>query len=219
MQDSFFQKINSFSGNTSVVWLLVCLTEALMIKALIITNFKQFSGINDSFFSRFACLINIGFSLGSHIALFFLGSLGSDEILTGIQGKPRQISPFYELTIGALSTFSCLSLMAIGFKTFEAYRKDKKLVKDVNVMINNTKDLDSRRNSFKKALTLKSFTTPLKKFREDNSNILPFPVPAINVEERPKSAPPDLPILDKQPKLKLINKRELSQIAFAFRGG
>jgi len=72
--------------------------------------------------------------------------------------------------------------------------------------------LDSRRNSFKKALTLKSFTTPLKKFREENSNILSFPVPAINVEERPKSAPPDLPILDKQPKLKLINKRYNSPV-------
>ena len=116
----------------------MCLTEALMIKALLLTNFKRFSGISDSFFSMFASLMNIGFSLGSHIALFTLGSLGSDEILTGIQGKPRQISPFYELTVGALSAFSCLSLMAIGFKTFEAYQKDKKLVTDINVLINNS---------------------------------------------------------------------------------
>ena len=132
------QNIDLFAGNTCIVWLLMCLTEALMIKALLLTNFKCFSGISDSFFSMFASLMNIGFSLGSHIALFTLGSLGSDEILTGIQGKPRQISPFYELTVGALSAFSCLSLMAIGFKTFEAYQKDKKLVKDINVLINNT---------------------------------------------------------------------------------
>ena len=197
----------------------MCLTEALMIKALLLTNFKQFSGINDSFFSMFVGLINIGFSLGSHIALFILGSLGSDEILTGLRGKPREISLFYEVMIGTITAISCLSLMAILIKKFEAYWKDKKLVKDVNVMINNTKDLDNRRNSFKKALTLKSFTTPLTNCREDNSNILSFPVPAINLEERAKSAPPDLPILDRQPKLKLINKRELSQIAFAFRGG
>ena len=109
-----------------------------MIKALLLTNFKRFSGICDGFFSMFASLMNIGFSLGSHIALFILGSLGYDEILTGIKGKPRQISPFYELTIGALSAFSCLSLMAIGFKTFEAYQKDKKLIKDINVLIKNT---------------------------------------------------------------------------------
>ena len=114
----------------------MCLTEALMIKALLLTNFKQFNGINDSFFSMFAGLINIGFSLGSHIALFILGSLGSDEILTGIV-KSRQVSLFYKVMIGTMSVISFFSSMAIGIKKFEAYQKDKKLVKDVNVMINN----------------------------------------------------------------------------------
>ena len=171
----------------------MCLTEALMIKALLLTNFKQFSGINDSFFSMFVGLINIGFSLGSHIALFILGSLGSDEILTGLRGKPRQISLFYEVLIGTITAISCLSLMAILIKKFEAYWKDKKLVKDVNVMINNTDSRDSRRSV---------------NFGEDNSNILSIPVPAINGEERAKSAPPVLPTLDVcLPKQRLINKR------------
>ena len=171
----------------------MCLTEALMIKALLLTNFKQINGINDSFFSMFAGLINIGFSLGSHIALFILGSLGSDEILTGLRGKPRQISLFYEVLIGTITAISCLSLMAILIKKFEAYWKDKKLVKDVNVMINNTDSRDSRRSV---------------NFGEDNSNILSIPVPAINEEERAKSAPPVLPTLDVcLPKQRLINKR------------
>ena len=171
----------------------MCLTEALMIKALLLTNFKQINGINDSFFSMFAGLINIGFSLGSHIALFILGSLGSDEILTGLRGKPRQISLFYEVLIGTITAISCLSLMAILIKKFEAYWKDKKLVKDVNVMINKTDSRDSRRSV---------------NFGEDNSNILSIPVPAINGEERAKSAPPVLPTLDVcLPKQRLINKR------------
>ena len=114
----------------------MCLTEALMIKALLLTNYKQFIGINDSFFSTFAGLINIGVSLGSHIALFILGSLGSDEILTGLRGKPREISLFYEVMIGTITAISCLSLMVIGIKKFEAYWKDKKLLKDIHVMIN-----------------------------------------------------------------------------------
>ena len=109
-----------------------------MIKALLLTNFKQFSGIHDSFFSMFASLINFGFSLGSHVTLFFLGSLGSDDILTGIKGKPRQMSLYYEVTIGTLSAISCFSLIAICIKKFEAYQKDKKLVKEINVLINNT---------------------------------------------------------------------------------
>ena len=179
----------------------MCLTESLMIKALLLTNFKQFSGINDSFFSMFAGLINLGFSLVSHIALFILGSLGSDEILTGLRGKPRQISLFYKVTIGTLTAISCFSLMAIGIKKIEACRKDKKLVKEVNVMINNTDSWDSK------------FKIVTVNLGEHNSNALFIPIPAINGEERPKSAPPVLLPLDKQPKLKLINKRYNSPVA------
>ena len=170
----------------------MCLTEALMIKALLLTNFKKFSGINDSFFSMFAGLINIGFSLGSHIALFILGSLGSDEILTGRQEKPRQISLFYKVLIGTVTVISCFSLMAIGIKKFEAYQKDKKLVKDVNVMINNTDRRDSRKSV---------------NFRKDNINILSIPVPEKNGGKRAKSAPPVFRTMDKKPEKKLINKR------------
>ena len=198
--------MNSFLGNTCLVWNLMCLTEALMIKALLLTNFKQFSGINDSFFSMFAGLINVGFSLGSHIALFFLGSLGSDEILTGLRGKPRQISLFYKVHIGTITAISCLSLMAILIKKFEAHWKDKKLVKDVNVMISSTDGRDSRRSV---------------NFGEDKINILSIPIHAINGEERAKSAqglaksameraksaPPGMRTLDRQPKQRLINKR------------
>ena len=190
-----------FAGNTCIVWNLLCLTEALMIKALLLTNFKQFSGINDSFFSMFAGLINLGFSLGSHIALFILGSLGSDEILTGLRGKPRQISLFYKVTIGTLTAISCFSLMSIGIKKIQAYRKDKKLVKGVNVMINNT---DSRDSKFK-IVTVN--------LGEHNSNILFIPVPAISGKERPKSAPPVLRPMNRPQKLKPINKRYNSPVA------
>ena len=165
-----------------------------MIKALLLTNFKRFSGISDSFFSTFATLINIGFSLGSHIALFILGSLGSDDILTGIKGKPRQMSLYYEVTIGTLSAVSCFSLIAIGIKRFKAYQKDKKLVKDVNVMIKITENKDIRRSM---------------NLGEHNDIILSIPLStlAMNEWERAKSAPPFLPTLDRQPKQKLNNKR------------
>ena len=178
----------------------MCLTEALMIKALLLTNFKQTNGIDDSFFSMFSGLINVGFTLGSHIALFILGSLGSDEILTGLRGKPRQMSLFYKVTMGTLTAISCFSIMAIGIKKIEAYQKDKKLVKEVNVMINNTDSRDSK------------FRIVTVNLREHNSNIFSIPVPAIIGEERPKSAPPVLRPINRPQKLKPINKRYNSPI-------
>ena len=173
---------------------MLSLTEALMIKSLLLTNFKQFSGINDSFFSMFASLINIGFSFGSHIALFFLGSLGPDDILTGIKRKPRKMSLYYEVTIGTLSVVSCFSLIAIGIKRFKAYQKDKKLVKDVNVMIKITEKKDIRRSI---------------NLGEYNDIILSIPLSTLSMNEweRAKSAPPILLTLDRKPKQKLDNER------------
>ena len=179
----------------------MCLTEALTIKALLLTNFKELNGIDDSFFSMFAGLINIGFSLGSHIALFILGSLGSDEILTGLRGKPRQMSLFYKVTMGTLTAISCFSIMVIGIKKIEAYHKDKNLVEEVNVMINKT---DSRDSKFK-IVTVN--------LGEHNKNIFSIPVPAISGEVRPKSAPPLLRLMDRPQKLKPINKRYNNPVA------
>ena len=167
-----------------------------MIKSLLLTNFKQFCGINDSFFSTFASLINIGFSLGSHIALFFLGNLGSDDILTGIKGKPRQMSLYYEITIGTLSVVSCFSLIAIGIKRFKAYQKDKELIQDVNVMIKITENNDVRRSI---------------NLGEHNGIILSIPLPTLAMNEwnRAQSAPPFLPTLNRQPKQKLNNENNV----------
>ena len=70
---------------------------------MLVTNFKYFSGINDNFFSTFLFMINVGFTFGSHFCLFFLGSLGSDDMLTGVKKGKRPLSIFYIITIGATS--------------------------------------------------------------------------------------------------------------------
>ena len=61
------------TANACVTWVLLCLTEALVIRAVMITNYKNFSGINDNFVSTFISLVNSGFSFGSHIGLCSLG--------------------------------------------------------------------------------------------------------------------------------------------------
>ena len=61
------------TGNACATWVLLCLTEALVIRAVMITSYKNFSGINDNFMSTFISLVNSGFSFGSHIGLCTLG--------------------------------------------------------------------------------------------------------------------------------------------------
>ena len=58
-------------------------------------------------------------------------------LITGALGKPRPLSLFYRLTLGALAVVSTLSSFAIIIRKFEAYWKEKKLANNINVMINN----------------------------------------------------------------------------------
>ena len=126
-----------FKGNACALWALFCITEALMIKSLLMTKFKYFGNINDGFFSRFIFFWNILFNFGSMLYLLLSGILRSDGVLTGIKGTPHRISIFYPILIGTLSVVSCLSAITIAVKKYQAHQSDKNLVKNIKIMIIN----------------------------------------------------------------------------------
>ena len=88
--------------NSTLIWCLLCQSEAVLIRAILLSNYKYICCIDDKFFSSLLFMLNFGFSFGSHFGLFFLGSLGSDKLLTGVQRKMRPTSLFYVFTIGAI---------------------------------------------------------------------------------------------------------------------
>ena len=63
------------------------------------------------------------------------------KLFAGILGQPRPVSLWYLITITALFIMCTLSLITIGIKKFEAYQKERKLAKSVNIMINNVPPL------------------------------------------------------------------------------
>ena len=120
-----------FVNNTCTIWALICLTQALLMRALLVTNYKYVGSINDTFVSNYIFMVNFGITCISHIGLFLLGSLGSDDLLTGIMRKDRlPVSLFYLITIGVLSATSCVSIIVIAVKKFVTYRKDSQLVNE-----------------------------------------------------------------------------------------
>ena len=60
-------------GNGCITWVLLCLTEALVVRAVMITSYKHVTGVNDKFMGTFIFLVNKGFSFGSHFGLCILG--------------------------------------------------------------------------------------------------------------------------------------------------
>ena len=120
------------------IWIMLSLTEALVTRAVAVTSYKHAYNIDDKFLSNFIFMFNIGFSMGSNIGLSLLGTcgLGSDELLSGIQKKTRPTSIFYQIIFGASFVISIVSAFITAAKKYAAYKKDKNLVKNINIMIN-----------------------------------------------------------------------------------
>ena len=66
-------ELTAVIANSCIIWVLLCLTEALLTRAIMATSYKYVSGINDMFFSNFIFMVNFGFSFGSHCCLAILG--------------------------------------------------------------------------------------------------------------------------------------------------
>ena len=60
-------------ANSCIIWVLLCSTEALLTRAIMLTSYKYVNGINDVFVSHFIFMVNFGFSFGSHCCLGILG--------------------------------------------------------------------------------------------------------------------------------------------------
>ena len=66
----------------------------------------------------------------------FVGSFRNDELLTGIRNGNAKMSLFYPSVFGTTCVFACYSGATIAVKKFIGYKKDKNLVKNITIMIN-----------------------------------------------------------------------------------
>ena len=76
----------SFCENCAMIWVLTCLTEVFVVKALMLYKFNIMAGLDDSFLSRFLFLVNLGFMFLSQLPRFHLGGLYQSlefQILSG----------------------------------------------------------------------------------------------------------------------------------------
>ena len=105
---------------------------------LFFCRYKYFSGINDRFFSTFLFEFNIGFAFGSQLALFALGSIGKDEMLTGVVFKSEERNPslFYPMYFGTILTIGSISSLTTAVQKWKGWAKESKRARQINIMIN-----------------------------------------------------------------------------------
>ena len=84
----------TFCKNIAMLWIMNCLTEVFIVKALMLYKFSYMAGIDDTFMSRFLLLENLGFVFLSQASRFYLGSMYESiefQILSGIMVKEEPI--------------------------------------------------------------------------------------------------------------------------------
>ena len=71
----------------TLVWLVLCFTECIALKALLTLKWNKVSAMDEEFWGIFLWIFNASFSIGSHIARYFIGHFLRSprvQILTGI---------------------------------------------------------------------------------------------------------------------------------------
>ena len=84
--NTFMADVTIFIHNSCIIWTLLGLSEAILVRTFQLVKFKYVSAINDDFFARLVFRINACFAFGAHLGkiLLLLGSLPniSSEILS-----------------------------------------------------------------------------------------------------------------------------------------
>ena len=122
-------------------WLLASINVTFFCR------YKYFSGINERFFSTFLFEFNIGFAFGSHLALFALGSIGKDEVLTGVVFKNEERNPslFYPLFFGTILTIGSISSLTTAAQKWKGWAKECKRARQINIMINQRQESNPKK--------------------------------------------------------------------------
>ena len=127
---------STFCKNFSLFWIMNCLTEVFIVKALNLNKFSYMAGIDDTFMSRFLLLENLGFLFLSQSSRFYLGSMYESiefQVLSGIMVKENPI--FWTIYMTVMLFIFGLAYGSITTKKLMEKFKEYKLQKKSKVNI------------------------------------------------------------------------------------
>ena len=126
--------LSTFCKNIAMLWIMNCLTEVFIVKALMLYKFSYMAGIDDTFMSRFLLLENLGFVFLSQASRFYLGSMYESiefQILSGIMVKEEPI--FWSIYGIIMLLIFGLAYGSITVKKIRETFKEYKLQKSLRV--------------------------------------------------------------------------------------
>ena len=130
---------STFCKNIAMLWIMNCLTEVFIVKALMLYKFSYMAGIDETFMSRFLLMENLGFVFLSQASRFYLGSMYESiefQILSGIMVKEEPI--FWSIYGTITLLIFVLAYGSITAKKLTEKSKEYKLQKSLRVTGNKT---------------------------------------------------------------------------------
>ena len=132
--------------NIAGIWCLLCMTEAIAIKAAMATKFKYIGGINDYFFGHFLFVANLGFAMGSAFGMYDLCSLQFDVMVFTSEWIETEAVTKIFWPVFLLVTFfvTGISGIVLTIKKNVEKRKDQRILNNICV------NLDKKCNTIQK---------------------------------------------------------------------
>ena len=117
------------------IWCILCITEAVAIKAAMATKFKYIGGINDDFFGDFLFTANLGFVTVSTFGMYFLCTLQLDiMIFTGEWvGTENAIQIFWPVFLLMTFVITGISGTVLIIKKNVEKKKDQRILNNICV--------------------------------------------------------------------------------------
>ena len=117
------------------IWGILCITEAVAIKAAMATKFKYIGGINDDFFGSFLFMANLGFVSVCTFGMYFLCSLQVDiMIFTGERvGTKVAIQIFWPVFLLMTFVITGISGTVLIIKKNVEKKKDQRILNNICV--------------------------------------------------------------------------------------
>ena len=148
---SRFAEITILAGSVVPIWITLCMTEAIAIKAAMATKFKYVGGINDDFFGHFLFVANLGFATVSAFGMYHLNSLQLDIMI--FSGEWIKTEPFDEIFwpvfLSATFLVTGISGIVLNIKKNVEKKKDQRILNNICVNLNMTGDATLKFNNNK----------------------------------------------------------------------
>ena len=148
---SRFAEITILVGSVVPIWVTLCLTEAIAIKAAMATKFKHVGGINDHFFGHFLFMANLSFATVSAFGMYHLCSLQVDIMI--FSGEWIETEPFVQIFwpvfVSVTFLITCISGMVLNIKKNVEKKKDQRILNSICVNINMKADATLKFNNNK----------------------------------------------------------------------